>query len=94
MKRTNLKCKAPKGVGKLLVNYTNKFVLVTLLCLMPMAASADISIDEANFPDANFREYVSGQYDKNQDGALDEGEISEVMTMFIFDGNVTSLTGI
>lgn len=94
MKRTNLKCKAPNGVRELFVNYTNKLVLVTSLCLMPMAASADISIDEANFPDANFREYVSSQYDKNQDGALDEGEISEVMTMFIFDGNVTSLTGI
>ena len=54
----------------------------------------EVSIDETNFPDQYFREYVSGQYDKNRDGILDDGEISEAMTMFVFDGNVASLEGI
>ena len=56
--------------------------------------AGEVSIDETNFPDSYFREYISEQYDKNRDGILDDGEISEAMTMFVFDGNVASLEGI
>lgn len=56
--------------------------------------AGEVSIDETNFPDSYFREYISEQYDKNRDGMLDDGEISEAMTMFVFDGNVASLEGI
>ncbi len=79
---------------ELFASYTNKLVLVAFLCFMPMLAMADVSIDETNFPDPYFRGYVSEQYDKNRDGILDDGEISEAMTMFVFDGNVASLEGI
>lgn len=79
---------------ELFASYTNKLVLVTFLCFMPMLAMADVSIDETNFPDTNFRDYISGNFDKNLDGTLDEGEISEAMTMFVFNEHVASLTGI
>ena len=62
---------------ELFASYTNKLVLVAFLCFMPMLAMADVSIDETNFPDPYFRGYVSEQYDKNRDGILDDGEISE-----------------
>ena len=79
---------------ELFASYTNKLVLVAFLCFMPMLAMADVSIDETNFPDTNFRDYISGNFDKNLDGTLDEGEISETMTMFVFNEHVASLTGI
>ena len=56
--------------------------------------AGEVSIDETSFPDQYFREYISEQYDKNRDGILDDGEISEAMTMFVFNEHVASLTGI
>lgn len=37
-----------------------------------------LKIDEAHFPDAYFREYIQSQFDANEDGILDEGEIASV----------------
>ena len=51
-----------------------------------------LGIDEYNFPDEVFREYVE-QFDTNPDGALSEEELSAVTTMNVI-GNVADLTGI
>ena len=53
-----------------------------------------VVINETNFPDAAFRKYVGYQYDKNQDGILNEEEISEAMSMFLFDGDISDVKGI
>ena len=74
-------------------------VLVLLLTLMmPMSALAEgtgIAIDETNFPDENFRAYVSEKtIDKNQDGYLSEAEIKSCTIIYLQNYGITDLTGI
>ena len=80
-----------------------KFAIVLFLCVATFTqmqagdsvGNTSVSINETNFPDAAFREYVSSLYDNiNHDGMLDEGEISGAMSMFVFGGTFTSLKGI
>ena len=40
---------------------------------------ADTAINETNFPDANFRTYVSRSFDSNSDGTLSDEEIAEFL---------------
>ena len=46
-------------------------------------AAQDVSIDESNFPDAVFRNYVSDSFDENKDGNLNENEIAKVEKIVI-----------
>lgn len=52
-----------------------------------------IAINEANFPDANFRTVVS-TFDKNGDGKLNEAEIAAVTEIDCSEKNISSLNGI
>ncbi len=52
-----------------------------------------IAINEANFPDANFRAVVS-TFDKNGDGKLNEAEIAAVTEIDCSGKNISSLKGI
>ncbi|MDU5201148.1 leucine-rich repeat domain-containing protein, partial [Finegoldia magna] len=45
------------------------------------AAAQDVEINETNFPDAKFREYVK-EFDKNRDEKLSEEEIKSVTSIF------------
>lgn len=73
-----------------------------LLCLtvatniIPMTVAAEdegIAIDDTNFPDEIFREYVSGK-DTNQDGRLSEDEINAVTSICVGECAITDLKGI
>ena len=44
-----------------------------------------VEINEANFPDENFREFVKNYYDKDDDGVLSTEEIAAVTEMTLFD---------
>lgn len=72
---------------KLLFSLFTLFVTTT-------AVWADVEINEARFPDANFRSYVSSQFDTNRDGKLSTVEIAEVTGMQIEGSNYKSLQGI
>ncbi|MBQ8514489.1 MAG: hypothetical protein IJ496_03740 [Ruminococcus sp.] len=53
-----------------------------------------ISINETNFPDAVFREYISTKFDENGDGCLEDSEIWTVrLDLYNVEG-ITSLKGI
>ena len=52
-----------------------------------------IAINEANFPDANFRTVVS-TFDKNGDGKLNDAEIAAVTVINCSKKNISSLKGI
>ena len=52
-----------------------------------------IEINEENFPDNNFRDYISS-YDKNKDGGLSEKEISNVTSIIVISKDISSLKGI
>ncbi len=78
--------------------------ILLLLCLvmtaglLPLGADAadgDVEINETNFPDANFRSYVSGSsIDTDQNGVLSQSERESVTTLNVSNKNIASLTGI
>ncbi len=53
-----------------------------------------VTIDEANFPDANFRAYVAENCDADGDGYLSEAEIAAVTEIDCRDFNISSLEGV
>ena len=60
-------------------------------------ALADVTINETNFPDENFRNYVLSadtSIDKNQDGVLSDAEIAVTTEIYVYDMNIVSLQGI
>lgn len=56
-------------------------------------ARRPVAIDAAHFPDATFRSFV-GRYDLNNDGSLDNNEISKVREMDVSGLRIRSLRGI
>lgn len=71
-------------------------IMIIAIVLSTFTISAEsISIDEAHFPDAVFREYVSEHFDtKNKDGILSDEEIKEVVKIEYLPDNVSSIKGI
>ena len=51
-------------------------------------------IDAAHFPDANFRQFVSENYDRDQDDKLSKAEAEVVEIMHIEEMGISDLTGI
>ncbi|MGM9586704.1 MAG: leucine-rich repeat domain-containing protein, partial [Candidatus Limivicinus sp.] len=73
--------------------------LCAMLCvaLLPAAAFAEetgVAIDESNFPDAVFREYISTNFDVDSDGVLSTEEINSVTSIVCEGYDLTSLEGI
>ena len=62
-------------------------VLLALACVPAFInlASADpegdVAIDETNFPDANFRSFITKKYDKDKDGILSPSERSKIHSL-------------
>ena len=56
--------------------------------------SSGLAIDETNFPDANFRNYVLASFDSNGDEKLDDEEIANVKYIFAPSKTISSLKGI
>ena len=57
----------------------------------------DIAINETNFPDKDFREFLldkESNIDRNQDGKLSTGEIALVQDIDVYDMEIADLTGI
>ena len=75
------------------------FFLTLVLCLtlLPTAVFAegetDVSINETNFPDANFRTVVK-EYDTDKDENLSRAEIEAVKEIKCYYKDIRSLTGI
>lgn len=68
-----------------------------IICMMPsvaMAAETEIAIDETNFPDENFRTFVSENYDTDKDGSLSTEEIGNVTVIDCSGKDIANLTGI
>ena len=54
----------------------------------------DIAIDETNFPDKNFRDYVAGEWDKNQDKYFSPSEIANAKWISCDNEEISNLKGI
>lgn len=53
-----------------------------------------IAINEKNFPDKNFREYVAGEWDKNHDNCFSPSEIAKATWISCDNREIDSLEGI
>ena len=78
-----------------------RLLSILLLCcmvltLLPTAAFAadGVDIDETNFPDANFRQYVKDEFDKDNDDILSADEIAEAKEISVERNPITSFKGI
>ena len=67
---------------------------LTLLPATALAEGTSVAINGANFPDANFRAYVSENFDENKDGTLSPAEIAAVTEISCEDLGIESLEGI
>ncbi len=54
----------------------------------------DIAINEENFPDKNFRDYVAGEWDKNQDNRFSPSEIVNAKWISCDNKEISNLKGI
>ena len=78
-----------------------RLLSILLLCcmvltLLPTAAFAagDVDINETNFPDANFRQYVKDEFDKDKSDTLSADEIAAVKDIRPTHRDISSLTGV
>ena len=62
--------------------------------LIEKAASGDVAINSANFPDSVFRQYVLDNADTNDDNILSLSEINAVTSVNVSDSSIQSLKGI
>ena len=53
-----------------------------------------VEINETNFPDTIFREYVKKDFDKDGDGVLSAEEIADVTSLHLGELGISDLTGI
>ena len=71
--------------------------LLAAAVLAPVAAMAsgteDVAIDETNFPDATFRQYVK-KFDTDNDNVLSSNEIAGVTQINVYNTSISNLTGI
>ncbi len=82
-------------------NKTSRLLTVLLavmmvLTLMPLTVMAtnEVAIDETNFPDGTFRQYVLDKFDADDNGALSEKEIASVTRIEVGVKSITSLKGV
>jgi len=70
------------------------FTYLLFLLLPPLALQAQVAIDATNFPDENFRTFVSGtDIDKDQDGVLSVNEL-KVKSINVENKSIAKLNGI
>ena len=79
---------------------TLRLALAVLFCIvLCLGIGADawaegVTIDETNFPDQNFRNYVSAYCDQDGDGTLSESEIAARTGLYLDKREIYSLKGI
>ena len=67
---------------------------IVLVFLGVSLAWASVEINAENFPDDNFRSYVSEEFDHDKDGELSDAEISNVTLMNVYSYGISTLRGI
>ncbi|WP_050748284.1 InlB B-repeat-containing protein [Peptoniphilus duerdenii] len=70
-------------------------MLVMNLIVSPVwAAPGDVAINEANFPDENFRNYVKTEFDEDSNGTLSQEELNAVTRIDVKNKEITDLKGV
>jgi len=61
---------------------------------LEVVASKGVAVDATNFPDENFRSYVSQNFDTDHDGFLNTEELAAVTVLMLNSSDIADLTGI
>ena len=69
-------------------------MLIMNLIVSPVWAAPGVAIDETNFPDKNFRTFVSTKFDTDSDGKLSDTEIARKKSIDVRDKDIANLKGI
>ncbi len=73
-------------------------MLICIAMVVTMApcivSAAGVAINATNFPDANFKNYVSNTFDTDSDGFLSASEIADTKTILVSRKSISSLEGI
>ncbi len=83
---------APQGLAQSVRYQRVGHMTVTTSDQLPF--STDIIIDEENFPDESFRDYIKQQFDHDKDGRLREYEIEHATSIFELEESINDLSGI
>ena len=75
---------------------TMALCLIMCVSLLPVTSLADdgVAINENNFPDKVFRDYVKTEFDTDKNGSLSAEEIAGVTKINVADKGVKSLQGV
>ena len=71
----------------------------TLFMNLPSAknvvnADSGVAINADNFPDENFRSYVSDRFDKDHNSYLSDTEISKATSIYVSNKNISNIKGV
>ena len=71
------------------------FVLLLVLACSTSIALADVELNETNFPDVNFRKYITDSlFDRDANGVLTKTEADNVKMLFCDNLSISDFTGI
>ena len=84
---------------KILVSVISIMFFVSISAIVihaeePLKGSSDVVINSANFPDDNFRSYISSNFDKDGDGIIRSSEISNIRTIICSNKSINNMKGI
>ena len=91
------------NIVKALVNGVLSWLLVALVLSLAMClflapkgaqAACEAAINALNFPDSNFRNYVSSSFDKDNSGSLSNAEIEAATLINVNNMRITDLKGV
>ncbi len=85
--------KTTKRALSLLLALTLLLALFPVLRMTSAEAAGNVTINAQNFPDSNFRSYVS-EFDTDGNGVLSTSELNEVDTLFCTEMNISNLKGV
>lgn len=83
-----------KKTGKLLTALAPVLAIVLLPAFAMHAKASNVSINESNFPDAQFRNYISEEFDSDGNGVIKDSEIAEITWISCDGKGIYDLKGI
>lgn len=83
-----------KKRSRFIVIFLSFLICMSLMPTTALAAPGDVEISEENFPDANFRKYVSEKCDTDSNGSLSQNELYKVSSIIIPNGNIATIKGV
>ena len=70
-----------------------RLIVLIVVNIITLTTWADIEINQKNFPDANFRDYLLSQ-DYGKDGIIDNIELSRLYSLSLYNKGISDLKGI